>query len=304
MKQSLKTRVITGAIFVPIVLAFLIPGRWVPFIPLLFFLVAAYVSALEKGRAVDRRMRGMAIVETATLTVLPVILMILRVPKGWFVKGIPVEAWPIATSVVAPRLISTYALAACAIFGAWFLFRVWRKGAETLPYAVGENLIALSTGVPVAAMFALLYGVAHGFFWVLLAVLTPWISDTFSYFIGTFFGSRPFARRLSPKKTVEGTAGGILGTLILYMIYIPTALGPKLDLGTGSAFAVAILFAVVMSFVSTCGDLAASALKRWCKVKDFGRLLPGHGGVSDRLDSLAWSLPAMLMLAMLVDRLA
>lgn len=130
-----------------------------------------------------------------------------------------------------------------------------------------------------------------------LPVVVTWIADTAAYTGGRALGRRKLAPSISPNKTVEGGVAGLLAGLVATVAYVWIALpglfgelGPwrLLMLGTGLALA-AIL-----------GDLAESALKRECGVKDSSALLPGHGGLLDRMDSLLWTIPvAYLFLAAL-----
>ncbi|NLC40153.1 MAG: phosphatidate cytidylyltransferase [Clostridiaceae bacterium] len=299
MNSELQIRVRTAVMIGLVMLAFLIPGYWLPFIPLLLFFVVTYLSTLEKGRALSRRLPMLSDRGPALASILLVLPMLYFIPQGWFVRGIPAKSVRVAAPIIAPRLIAAYAIAFVLVSFVWVLVAALRKGVEQLPFSVFEVFMILTSTVPLAALITLLYGMPDGFFWVLLAVFTPWISDTFSYFVGSFFGRRKMADKISAKKTWEGTLGGIVGTWIFYLLYFTLLLGPKLKMSTWLSIAMAIVVGLVMSLVSTAGDLFASAIKRWCRIKDFGSLLPGHGGLTDRFDSMSWTMPAVLLLALL-----
>lgn len=115
--------------------------------------------------------------------------------------------------------------------------------------------------------------------WVLLAMWFAWASDTGAYFAGRFFGKHKLAPRVSPSKTVEGSIGGMLGSLTgafaAHFWFLPTL--PLLH---------AIALAVVANTLGQAGDLVESLIKRSTKVKDSGAILPGHGGMLDRVDAL------------------
>jgi phosphatidate cytidylyltransferase len=118
---------------------------------------------------------------------------------------------------------------------------------------------------------------------VLLVLILVWIADTAAYFVGRAWGRRKLAPSISPGKTWEGAAGGILGALAYAMI-CGSFLG-------GIAWAPLLAAAMVLAALSIVGDLFESAAKRQAEVKDSGALLPGHGGILDRIDSATAVLP-------------
>jgi phosphatidate cytidylyltransferase len=122
-----------------------------------------------------------------------------------------------------------------------------------------------------------------GWTWFLVVLLATWAFDTFGYFIGKVAGRTRLTPVLSPKKTVEGFAGGVLASLGV----VGLAGLILLDTWTWPLFVLGLLVAVA----AQTGDLLASAIKRFAGVKDAGRLLPGHGGVLDRFDSLLFTAP-------------
>lgn len=129
-----------------------------------------------------------------------------------------------------------------------------------------------------------------GMWWSYLILPVVWFTDTGSYLIGKRLGSRPLCPRLSPKKTWEGYFGGILagvlGSLLLVSLFrfvIPGS--PSITYWEG------LLLSLPIALLIPLGDLAESMVKRQAGVKDSGTLLPGHGGVFDRLDTILWALP-------------
>ncbi len=116
-----------------------------------------------------------------------------------------------------------------------------------------------------------------------LVFIIAFATDTFAYFSGRFLGKRKLCPRVSPKKTVEGSLGGLAGTVIacgaFAYFFIPDGVFSMMILGgAGSA-------------VAQMGDLSASMVKRWTGIKDFGKIMPGHGGVLDRFDSILFTAP-------------
>lgn len=122
-------------------------------------------------------------------------------------------------------------------------------------------------------------------FWLTMAVfIVVWASDTLAYYTGRTFGKRPLAPRVSPKKTVEGALGGLVGAALGMALLKALALP---SVGWGHA----LVLAALGGLVSPLGDLAESRLKRSVGVKDSGTVLPGHGGVLDRFDALIVAAP-------------
>lgn len=120
--------------------------------------------------------------------------------------------------------------------------------------------------------------------WVLLAMVLAWGSDTSAYFIGRKFGKTKLAPRISPKKTLEGAGGGLAGAIVGALImsfFLPDL--PPID---------AVALAIIAGVAGQGGDLFESVLKRSSGVKDSGGILPGHGGLLDRVDALVFTAPA------------
>lgn len=174
----------------------------------------------------------------------------------------------------------------------WALFwLVGRPETRTLRAVLAVLLMALWVGAPMAHL---------GLFptsWprvvlILIAVVGPWISDAGAYFAGRFFGRHLLFPTLSPKKTLEGSLGGLLLTVL---VVAPISY-QLLDLTIPEA----LVIAAGVSIFSQCGDLFESALKRILDVKDLGKVFPGHGGVLDRIDSLLFTAPAVYYISLLV----
>jgi len=116
-----------------------------------------------------------------------------------------------------------------------------------------------------------------------LIFITAFASDTFAYFTGKMIGRHKLSPNLSPNKTIEGAIGGILGSLLLTILFIRlNNLGNYIELS---------LLSIICSMMSIIGDLSASKVKRIVKIKDFGNIMPGHGGVLDRFDSILFTAP-------------
>ncbi|NDL66162.1 phosphatidate cytidylyltransferase [Anaerotalea alkaliphila] len=138
---------------------------------------------------------------------------------------------------------------------------------------------------------------AFGSVLVWLVFVIAFGSDTFAYFTGVALGRHKLAPVVSPKKTVEGAVGGLLGSSLLGGLF-GLFLSYKGILLGGNPFWLFALVGLGGSLLAQLGDLAASALKRESEVKDFGHLIPGHGGIVDRLDSIVFAAPYVYYAAM------
>lgn len=146
----------------------------------------------------------------------------------------------------------------------------------------------------VAVMFSYLYQarmMADGKYLVWLIFLSSWGCDTFAYCVGMLIGRHKLAPTLSPKKSVEGAIGGIVGAALLGVLYA---------ILTDGSMPIYALICAVGATASQVGDLAASAIKRQHEIKDYGRLIPGHGGILDRFDSVIVTAPMIYILAVLL----
>ncbi|WP_273701746.1 phosphatidate cytidylyltransferase [Tepidanaerobacter acetatoxydans] len=114
--------------------------------------------------------------------------------------------------------------------------------------------------------------------------VTIWACDTGAFFAGIWWGRTPLAPNISPKKTLEGSLGGILLSVIVCTIF-------KIYFLPEISNLYAVILGFLIAFASQAGDLSASLIKRYCKIKDFSNIIPGHGGILDRLDSALFSFP-------------
>ena len=182
-----------------------------------------------------------------------------------------------------------------------FLFSVYYYGKTAIPYVlflvlfivliqyvityprldfngVGLTLfVAIYLGLFFSFIF-LLRQMEKGFFFLLLAFLLAWANDVGGYFSGSLWGRRKLAKALSPNKTREGAIGGLCLTVITAVVAFLIASVPV-------TLFKAVVLGLLASITGQFGDLVASAIKRQTGIKDFGNLLPGHGGILDRFDS-------------------
>lgn len=177
---------------------------------------------------------------------------------------------------------------------------IWLRGPARRPI----NSVALTAmGALYPGTIAYIYALRHhpytitsgaGTALVVMPILLTWATDSGAYFVGKTFGKNKLIPSVSPGKSVEGAIGGLVLTVIISVLYAKYLLHPYA--GLGLSLTNAILFGVVVSITAQIGDLVASLMKRDAGVKDSSRILPGHGGIVDRFDSLFFVMPVAFLL--------
>ena len=164
-----------------------------------------------------------------------------------------------------------------------YLFR-FKNLDEVVPH-LSMTLFGLLYVPFLLAHLSLLRNLEHGREWVFMALVVAMVGDSAAYFVGSAIGKRKLYPAISPNKSVEGAIGGLVGSVvgatIFKIIFLPQVDGW-----------VILLMAACLSVLGQTGDLFESMLKRSFKVKDSGTIIPGHGGILDRLDSLLFVFPA------------
>lgn len=143
--------------------------------------------------------------------------------------------------------------------------------------------------------------IAYGQYLVWYVFFASWGSDTCAYVVGVLFGKHKMSPKLSPKKSVEGAVGGIVGAALLFVLY--TYFVVYRFAGTEISLVFAAILGALGAMVSMVGDLAASAVKRDHAIKDYGKLIPGHGGIMDRFDSVIITAPLIYLGLVLMQKL-
>lgn len=196
------------------------------------------------------------------------------------------------TTVVLLRMFSSSSVellvlpAILAVFGIFALWKYERGDQQAFQSMVLQLFGVFYIGVLGSYGITLNHIGANGNLWVLVSIALVWLVDAGAYFIGTRFGKRFVLPKLSPKKTWEGFVGGILVGLISGFLVGLILNGALPELGPWKG----AMLGFIMGSVAFFGDALMSLLKRTMGVKDAGKLLPGHGGVLDRLDSMLWAL--------------
>lgn len=281
--SSLTQRVMTAVVAVP-VLAVLI---WLGFWPVAILVVAATLLSLAelyrtlaRGGYAPRRATGFAcgLLFCAAALLLPL--------RGIDLVGLALTLAIIGSLVaeLAQRdrtagLVSWALTLAGTVYVAWLFSHYILLAAITTPLQ-GNGWLAALHILPGAA-------------WIYTVLAITWLQDTGAYFAGRSFGRHAMAPYISPKKTWEGAAGGLLAAVL-------TALLCKPLFGLNIGYAGMALLGAVGAICGLVGDLAESFIKRQVNVKDAGQLLPGHGGILDRVDSMLFTGPVLYYLIRLL----
>lgn len=259
----LKTRVISGAIlFVALIIVVLL-GAWT----LRSALAAVSVlMVIELFRAV--RLRNMLVVPAALF------------------------AAALAMDIIPARLFGTILCLYVILIMTMYLCM---HNSLHIHHAAMAVLFPLFVGMFLGCITKIRMLTA-GEYWVWLVFVGAWVSDVFAYFTGCYFGKTKLLEAVSPKKTVEGAVGGVLGAgigFLLFSIFFGANIGYVHPVG----LFVCGIFAAASGQV---GDLVASAIKRQYGIKDYGKIMPGHGGAMDRFDSVLFVAPVMYLYLQLV----
>lgn len=267
----LRQRIITAAWLAPLVLAGLFGLQGGAFA--LFTAGIVLLGAWEWAN-----LAGIQRATHRTILVLGVAILMLLLWQS----GAVFSRWPLWVAAVGwlvnlywvtryPEALSQWcSTSRRLLMGLWVLLPCW----------VGFNVLRESGGV-----------------WLLFVLLLVWGADIGAYFAGRALGKRKLAPRVSPGKSWEGVVGGLAATLVLALVFSAWQ-----GLGWGGGL-VLLIVTFVVTLVSVLGDLLESMLKRYREIKDSSQLLPGHGGVLDRIDSLTAAIPLFALLYTLVPNL-
>jgi phosphatidate cytidylyltransferase len=265
-----KTRVLAALVMGPAAIAavLLLPTPWMAALTAAIFLVGLW-EWLHLAGIDDTIPRGLLLIAN-------LLLMVTLVWASGSDSG---------GSLVLLQIMSVIGV------GWWLLVMLWLRkphfGGEGARYGRILKLAAATLSiVPAWCALAFLHAEQpNGHYWLLLALAVVWAADSGAYFAGRRFGKHKLSPRISPNKTVEGLVGGVIAAMLVALISAPFIGTPLAQLP-----AVALVAAWTILF-SVVGDLFESLLKRQAGAKDSGHLIPGHGGVLDRIDSVLAALP-------------
>lgn len=293
----MKTRIITGVLFTVAVVLLLALAYVYPMGDLVLTLLVGVWSTVELERALSLHFTQPPMRHFSQLLCMGLLL-------------------PYVFEAILPRVLTESGMESpilytTAVFGLTALVMLLtvflggmiillRRGVEGLPQVVSTAGAGLYIMLPLSLIPVLHRGFPLGFYWLVLALFSPWASDVCAYFAGYFFGKRKLIPHISPKKTIAGFVGGILGSVVLTLVFFlvgPESSGKNLPLAGILCFAV--VSGVLLSLASQLGDWIASVIKRYLGIKDYGNFLPGHGGMLDRFDSVLYTLPMTFLLALI-----
>ena len=266
----MKTRVISGVVIAVILAAVLIPGGYILSSALL---AVSFIGFFELTRAMQVHTEGKKFNELEVCGYISILVhyiqMILIKDYRYYVFSIMFAFFLIMVCYVIrfPRYTSSQAIAT------FFCF---------IYCPVNISFIYLLRLRPLGIYFA----------WI---PFIAWVCDTCAYFAGRAFGRHKLVPVLSPKKTVEGAIGGVIGSVIVgaifgYLLY-------RNETGDIRMVVVLMIITFVGSLIAQLGDLLASGIKRNHNIKDYGNIIPGHGGIMDRFDSVIFVIPSIYFLA-------
>ena len=264
-----RTRLISGIVLVILALVFIISGGW-----LLWgvSLILSLIGLMELYRVFKLHQAGLGWTGyslTIVYYVLLAVSVVYEVPINWLL----------------------YVMIVMMVFSLIMVHQYPKYHSSQIMQAVFGVLY-------VGVMFSFLYQTRmlnNGTYTVWLIFISSWGCDTFAYCVGKLIGKHKMSPVLSPKKSVEGAVGGVAGTMLLTYIYA-RIFAAQMGI-THMQVCVLALISAAGALISMVGDLTASAIKRNYDVKDYGKLIPGHGGVLDRFDSVIFTAPVIYFLA-------
>ncbi len=259
----MKTRIITAAFGVLFVVLMMIFGEQWPFLFAIVLGIANTITCMEFLTA--RKLQKSPLIMITTL-LYALVLPMVAVTALWY---LPLYFYAL--------LMFTYMI-------------ILRYSVNLKDITFGfAGVFVISCGFGFLSRLVVTSGGWHSFYFV-ISVVGPWCADSAAYFAGSFLGKRKLCPSISPNKTIEGAMGGVVGSVVgvllagivfQFLVYSDITVN----------FWALVVIGVFCSVVSIIGDLIFSVIKRDCGVKDYGSLMPGHGGLLDRVDSVIFCVP-------------
>ena len=265
-----KTRILTGLIGFPIVAAILILGN--KYIIDALFSIVMIISLYEYFNAVGKKYKVVKALGYIIALYIP------------FIHVIPTEITLKMLTILIPSIIAI------------LFIKVIASKMEVNFNDISIELFGILYIIGFTVFIPMLYASDNGKLFIWYIFLTAWGTDTFAYAIGMKFGKHKLTV-VSPKKSIEGCIAGIVGAVVIAIIYT-VAMNSIYNLEY--SYVLIGIITVILSIAGQLGDFAASSIKRYVDIKDYSNLIPGHGGMLDRIDSLMFLAPYAYILLSLI----
>ena len=267
MTPSLKSRLLTSVIGIPIIILILLaPKSVITFVVMIVSLIGMHEYYKTTGLSEYKNLCVMGYIAAIVISV-----------------GLKLS---VASSLT---LVYLYVVAL-------FLLMLFSNRTISIKH-LGELLFGLVYIPYFLSHIIYIHSLDFGRFYVWLVFIGAFMSDSCAYFVGSYLGKHKLCPDISPKKTVEGAIGGVIGSGVSFVIYgiIVNTLFTSYLIGGSFNLILLFVLGIIASIVSQIGDLTASAIKRQFGIKDFGNIFPGHGGMLDRCDSIILVAPIIFL---------
>ncbi len=283
----MKQRVITGTLFTIVVSVFIGLAYFYPIVSLIFSLIVGTVALVELYKA----LKAGKYQPSAFFMFLGGIFALISLLAGTVLT----DRYP----ALAFELYIALELSLCLVTAVWPSIK--NKSDTQFYDGIATAGSILYVTFPLFCLVTTTYIFENGWFYMVVALVAPWISDVFAYFTGVLFGKHKIVPRISPKKTWEGCIGGAVFCAFAVMLYFDFVVyrieNFKMNIVVFSI--IMFLMGLAISVMSQIGDWFASVIKRHVGIKDYGKFLPGHGGMIDRFDSTFYTLPVGLLIGVI-----
>lgn len=259
MNSTLRSRIISAVVGIFLILSFLILKGWFVILP---SSILALIGVYEFHRAFKN-------IDSHPM----------------FMAGLVLTIVAISAYILGPSHYASLAMISLLFFFSLLTYFVFSK------HTIIDIFVTVVSVFYVTVPFILIMALSDRSDKLLWSVFTiAFATDSSAYFVGKRFGKHKLIEVVSPNKTTEGAIGGVLGSLLSMVIF-------KLIIMPEMTWILALSLGLIGSVASQIGDLTASKIKRYCNIKDFGTVIPGHGGVLDRFDSILFTTPAVFFMA-------
>lgn len=283
--KKILTRSISGAIYVIIIVASIYAGRWTGNSTLgevvfgALFLILGIIGIYEVIKNLS--IKGIKCNEPVAYIVgIISYLLVFLWEQPSFGEG---QLWSFGLLTIIP-----------AVMLCVFLAQLWRNDENPIA-TIGYTLLPTIWVMIPLALTNHIHDAGTGF--MMMIFISVWVNDTFAYLTGMMLGRHKMWVRHSPNKTWEGTIGGAVVCIAAAILLGPLVIGDELSLNILDW----IIIGLICSAIGTLGDLVESMFKRFCGVKDSGKIMPGHGGILDRFDSILFAVPFVLSYLMIIN---